>query len=477
MRKQEAKYYYYKKTSTGIFYCSPISKTTGKKLYTISTGTKDYQEAKKIMDSWAINDAFPLPYKREETKSRIQLDIMSTLSTMATKKEFNVTDVITMINTLANTYRYEIANNVESFLTSFFSMLNIQVDLKKIIKKKVNKESNIKFIDFILNYWDYKNSLYIKDLVSMGTPISELPKESSFTKRGQIIKKYLDWFDPDILLKDVSAELINQFFSHLMLERGICEGYMASLANGITQPLRFAEKKKLITTITQNIKRYKIKATNKEILTIEECHEIFSSIDNFKNLNHYCVNRIAVETASRIGEILALRIKDLKISNSAVTGKEECWIEINKSYDTRTHKLGSTKTKERKNITISYELLQLLKELIEENPYKDVEDNPFLFFHSTFKDRPLSYNEITKEFKKLLENKGFKRPHLTFHSYRHLAVVMLSDSKASVREIMQITGHKTEKMVCRYANHETEAQKDNKRKLVEKITKNCRLNT
>ena len=476
MRKQEARYYFYKKTSTGIFYCSPISKTNGKKLYTISTGTKDYQEAKKIMDSWAINDAFPLPYKREKTKSISQLDIMASLSMMAIKKEFGVSDVITIINTLANTYRYEIASS-EEFFTSFFSILNIEIDLKKTIKQKVKKENDIKFVDFIVNYWDYKNSSYIKDLVSMGTPKSEMPKESSFTKRGQIIKKYIKWFDSDLLLKDVTAELINQFFAHLILERDICEGYMPSLANGITQPLHFAEKKNLVGTITQNIKRYKIKATNKEILTNEECNEIFSSIDNFKNLNHYCVNRIAVETASRIGEILALKIKDLKISKSTETGEEECWIEINKSYDTRTHKVGATKTKESKNITISNELLRLLKKLIETNPHKDVEDNPFLFFHSTYKDRPLSYSEVIKEFKNVLKNKGFARPNLTFHSYRHLAVVILSDNKASAREIMQITGHKSEKMVCRYANHETEAQKDNKRELVEKITKNCRLST
>ena len=75
----------------------------------------------------------------------------------------------------------------------------------------------------------------------------------------------------------------------------------------------------------------------------------------------------------------------------------------------------------------------------------------------------------------MLRKKGFERPRLTFHSYRHLAVVILSDSKATAREIMQITGHKTEKMVGRYADHETEAQKDSKRELVERITKSCGL--
>ena len=96
-------------------------------------------------------------------------------------------------------------------------------------------------------------------------------------------------------------------------------------------------------------------------------------------------------------------------------------------------------------------------------------DNPFLFFHSTMKDRPVSYTEVTREFRRVIKKLGFQRSSLTFHSYRHLAVVILSDDNTSTREIMSITGHKTEKMISRYANHETEKQRENKKELVLKI--------
>ncbi len=473
MRQKTVKYYYYKKPKTGIYYCSPLSNDTGKKLYSISTGTKDYKEAKRIMDSWAFKNTYPMPYKKEKSKSITQLDVLSALSSMAMKREFGVDDVLAIIYELVDIYKYEIKNELEYFFNIIFSLLKLKIDVPSLIKENSKKQdSSIKFVDFVLNYWDYKNSAYIKELIAMGTPISEIPKENSFVNKGQSLKKYISWFDKNLLLKDITAEMINRFFSHLLRECHISEGYMAALAGSVIQPLHYAEKKQLINNgITPNITRYKAKSRKKEILTIEECNNLFSSITNFKDERHYCVNRMALETASRVGEILALKIEDLKISYSSITGKEECWVEINKSYDTATHKLDSTKTKISKTVTISDELLHLLKKLIEQNPYKDKIKNPFLFFHLRFSDRPISYSEIGDGFRKTMKNMGFARPNLTFHSYRHLAVVLLADGKASTREIMQITGHKTEKMVSRYANHETEAQKESKRDMVSKISK------
>lgn len=465
MRQRSAKYYSYSK-KTGIYYCCPLSKITGEKLYSISTGTRDREEAKKIMDCWANNGSFPRPYERGKTKPISTVDIIKNIMNMTALKEFILEDVSSIIWMLIGAYRNDIALDLKGFLAPIFSMLNINVDITKIIKENSQKNNNIKLVDFILNYWDYDKSPYIGDLISMGTPNSELPKKDRFLHTLQTVKKHIVHLDKNILLKDTNPKLINNFFFHLLSKCNISENYMPTLARMITQPLRYAEEKHFIPEIiTIDIRKYKEKEKNKEILTKEETHKLFSTIDNFKNLRHYCINRIALETASRIGEILALNINDVNIIS-----EKECWITINKSYNPRTHKIGSTKTKENKTVTISPVLLGLLKKLIEENPYKDKMDNPYLFFHSTIKDRPVSYTEVIREFKRVIKKLGFQRESLTFHSYRHLAVVILSDDNTSTREIMSITGHKTEKMVSRYANHETEKQRENKKELALKIS-------
>lgn len=464
MRQKNAKYYFYHK-KTGIYYCCPLSKITGKKLYSISTGTRDREEAKKIMDSWANNDAFPKPYERGRPKPISTIDIVKNIMNMTVSKEFILEDVYNIFWTLIGAYRYEIASDLKGLLAPIFSMLNIDIDISKLIKENFQKNNNIKLVDFILSYWDYDNSPYIIDLINMGIPNSELPKKDRFLHTLQAVRKHIVHLDKNILLKDTTPNIINNFFFHLLSKYNVSENYMPTLSRMITQPLRYAEKKHLISEIiTTDIRKYREKEKNKAILTKEETRKLFLSIDNFKNLEHYCINRIALETASRIGEILALTINDVKIIN-----KDECWITINKSYNARTHKIGSTKTKENKTVTISSSLLELLQELIEKNPYKDKMDNPFLFFHSTMKDRPVSYTEVTREFRRVIKELGFQRSSLTFHSYRHLAVVILSDDNTSTREIMSITGHKTEKMVSRYANHETEKQRKNKKELVSKI--------
>lgn len=465
MRQKNAKYYFYHKR-TGIYYCCPLSKITGEILYTISTGTKDREEARKIMDSWAKNDAFPRPYERGKPKSISSFDIVKNIMTLIASKEFILEDVYTILWTLIGAYRNEITPDLKGFLAPIFSMLNIDIDIPKLIKENRQRNNNVKLVDFILSYWDYDNSPYIEDLINMGTLNSELPKKDRFLHTFQAVRKHIIHLDKNIFLKDTTPTIINNFFFHLLSKCNVSENYMPTLARMFTQPLHYAEKKHLIPEIiTTDIRKYREKEKNKAILSKEETHKLFSSIDNFKNLEHYCVNRIALETASRIGEILALTINDVKIIN-----KDECWITINKSYNAKTHKIGSTKTKENKTVTISPSLLKLLQELIEKNPYRDKMDNPFLFFHSTMKDRPVSYTEVTREFRRVIKKLGFQRSSLTFHSYRHLAVVILSDDNTSTREIMSITGHKTEKMVSRYANHETEKQRENKKELVSKIT-------
>ena len=474
MRHKMCDYYYYKKPQTGIYYCSPLSKITRKKLFTVSTGTKDYKEAKRIMDSWAVNNIFPKPFEKSNIQPINVIDVLATFQAMVVKKEFGGKDIVTVIYQLVDAYQDYIAENVKDFLNCVFSMLHLEVDVSNLFENKAKKKkTDVKFKDYILNFWDYEASPYMKDLINCGTLAQDMPKEDRFFHYKQSIGKYISWFDDDLLLCDVSADLINCFFSHLLKERGVSQSYMFTLSKMITQPLRYAERKHLIKAgIVSDIKKYKDNSKIKDILTVKEASILFSNVDNFKNLKHYCINRFALESASRIGEILALKTNDIKININEQTNQEECWITISKSYNFRTCKVSSTKTKEIKTITISKELLAFLKQLIEVNPHKKKVSNPFLFFNSKDSTKPVSYTEVSREFKRVMNVLGFARPSLTFHSYRHLAVVILADNNASTREIMSITGHKSEKMVSRYANHTTEKQKENKRMLVTKITNN-----
>ena len=463
------KYYYYKKPNTGIYYCTPLSKTTGKKLYAISTGTKDLYEAKRIMESWASQDKYPTPYQRKRLQHVGTIDALTHLSSMITKKEIPEKDLTALVYQFAQKYKDELTKDLKSFLTKLFTMLDLQADIEGIVAQNDPNKSDINFIDYLFNFWNYKTSPYIRDLIETGTPPSQLPKEDRYFCSTNVLKKYIYWFDKDITLSNITAKKINQFFAHLLNDCNVSEGYMPTLSKIITQPLHFAEKKHIITkNITDDIRKYKDKPADKEILTIEETQKLFSSINNFKNLKHYCINRMAVETASRIGELLALTTSDIKITKNKTTGENECFITINKSYNSRTHKIGSTKTKEVKNIAISAQLLSMLQTLIAKNPYKDIL-SPFLFFNEAKKDQPVAYEEIIRGFKKAITRLGFARKHLTFHSYRHLAVVILRDNNATSQQIMSITGHKTESTLHRYASHETEKQQVIKKALLEII--------
>ena len=67
------------------------------------------------MDSWAFKNTYPIPYEKEKSKSITQLDVLTALSSMAIKREFEADDVLAIIYELVDIYKYEIKNELEYY--------------------------------------------------------------------------------------------------------------------------------------------------------------------------------------------------------------------------------------------------------------------------------------------------------------------------------------------------------------------------
>ncbi|UTC77057.1 tyrosine-type recombinase/integrase [Treponema sp. OMZ 799] len=453
--KNRCQFYYYQKPS-GIYYCQPISPTTGKKLFTRSTGTKDYDEAMRIINEWLV-----LGFPEKNKKKTVQtVDVFKNLTSLIYDNKIDVEDGLNAFFVFLNSYKEKFSSKqASSFLQTAATILDIQLNPSENTKKD---SIEVKFVDYLLGFWNYDSSPYILKLINTGTPSDELPQRKRFNCIHSWLKKYISYFDDkEFYLSDITANDINAFFAYIISLDTMTVSSLSIFSSAIKQACKFAEDENLIKNhIVKDIKQYSIEKYRKNILEKEEAETLFSSVNNFKNLEHYCINRLAIESVSRIGELQAIQLKDISITKNN-KGIIDCWITISKTWDKTTHKLKKTKNKTSKTVKISNEMYLYLEKLIEQNPFKN-DKNAFLFYHPEKKEIPITYSVITREFKKALQTLGFLRDGITFHSYRHLGVVILADNNYSPREIMLLTGHKTPDMVNFYANHKTKVQETKK---------------
>ena len=88
------------------------------------------------------------------------------------------------------------------------------------------------------------------------------------------------------------------------------------MSEWLQQTVKFAYKEGLLDTdISPQIHPPKGECEIKPILTIDQSVQLFSTTEHFKNKMHYCINKLALETACRIGEVAALKISDIHFND------------------------------------------------------------------------------------------------------------------------------------------------------------------
>jgi hypothetical protein len=449
------KYYLYLRG--GIWYCRLIDPSTGKPLTARSTGKYSRQEAEEVAISW-LYGGVPQKYNKEVKQDLEVHAVIETFKKMLVNKRIP-SDELSQILSLAS-YMYGSPVSVYSRNNQNKTELPQQLPEENTPCVKKNDAGDNRpspsFVDYTLTFWDWKHSPYIASLREEGVQEKLLPGKTRFQKIHYMLQKRLFPYFKNMPLAAVTAKEINKFLVSLLGSLKL--GSLKKMSEWLQQTVKFAYKADLLATdISAQIHPPKGEEEIKPILTIDQSVQLFATIDNFKNKMHYCINKLALETACRIGEVAALKISDIRFHDS----DKPATVCITKNYHFSSHTLKDTKNKSHKEVPISLQLTALLKDFIETHPQKDNED-AFLFYNQTKSDRPIGYDSIRKEFIRVMKTLGFYVPHLTIHSYRHLAAVILWDKGYSERDIMMITGHKSFWVLRHYCNHETQERKAKK---------------
>lgn len=327
-------------------------------------------------------------------------------------------------------------------------------------RKKGKKIEAIRLRDFVLQYWDYENSPYLK-------------KERELQGREKspnYCKKHIGSYNThcDSILGDIR---IDEFTPRLMediqlsmKESGKANKTIQQATDTIRIPLKEAYREGLIKDNVADRISFKGSSNPRErgILTDDESKRLIEHLrDTTRPLTwdrwRYLAFSIGYYTAMREGEILALKAEDLDTANNIIN--------VNHSYQSDEKRLKCPKNGEKRyTMPIPPELM---KELAE---HSKLNEGGFIFSGQHDRTKPINGKSITKTLYTALKAIGItdeerRKRNLVFHSItRHYVATKLIDEGVSIETVQKALGHKTIAMTKHYSNHETE---EGKKKFIE----------
>ena len=326
-------------------------------------------------------------------------------------------------------------------------------DAPEEVKPLLDRLSTLTFYEYILLYWNYKESPYIKGFTRTG---EKLPNPERFIDRSRSIKKYAHLF-PQCLLTEITGAKIDTLLGAIKKKGNLKDNTMKALRYIFSQSLSYAYRHNMlardvsqqISRETKSMQKKAKKEAEKAIFTKEEIQRLFNSDDNPFVLEVYrLINELLFKTGCRIGELQALQIQDL------IKNADGYALKVDKNYCRAGKRLKCTKTERSDIVPISDTLAAKLLAYLEKHPLNDKPD-AFIFFSAQKSNTPMSYTAIRKNFIATMKKLGFTRDNLTIHSYRHTYATFLRMAGFSDEDLKFLTRHDCIAEVRHYADHYT----------------------
>lgn len=306
------------------------------------------------------------------------------------------------------------------------------------------------FKDYILDFWDFHNSLYIQRK-NKKCPNS-IGLDYANNMRNTFKKNAEPLIPTDLRLRDVQTEHVEHVLNCLLDEGKKSNATIAKVMYTMSGPLKEARRLKMINQNPMDgIESVTIRSKQRGILTSSELQELLSKMlhgvekEEIHNLV-YLATALSAFTGMRQGEIRALHASSISLIN-----EEHGIIVVKEAYASYSG-LKGTKGKRERQVPVPRWLCDKLVESANYNPY----GNDLVFWSDTSSTAPITSNFIRDNFYKALhlikidEDKRIER-NLTFHSLRHYFVTFMR-GKISESELREIAGHQSQEMTDRYTH-------------------------
>ena len=409
---------YYLHKRNGIFYVEFTNPENGKKLSARSTREKDEFKAQIKAELWQVN-GIPTG-KAGKPRSIEDAAGIENVIKLIRKSCLNSDDALKIVSTLRT------------------------MGLIDIAAVKNTGYGAVYFTQFILTFWNYDESPYIRDKLAHGYRFSRRYAHECLKRVNSELKPFFG----DKKLNCVTTHDLKELSNQLAV-RGLATSTINQILLVCQTPLRWAYKEKIIPVDpTVGLTKFSIKNKKRGVLSEMEAKALlFTEKELWKDKRSYVASLIAASTGARQGECLALRRSDVG----------EHTLNIAHSYSALDG-LKCPKNGETRNVPLLPIVREAIMDLLKDNPH-NVGD-PFVFY-SLLPDKPCSSNILLDGLKMAIESVNKKSPeididiknrNITFHSWRHFFCSKASEKIAS-EKVSKVSGHLSKAVFEKYADH------------------------
>jgi len=314
--------------------------------------------------------------------------------------------------------------------------------------------SSVKLIDYLINFWDYDQSPYVKEKLRKNHGIHR----NYVTGQKLSVEKYWKPFFGTRLLGEITQNDIDRFIDSLdslavakpRTYGGLSSGRKNIIIKAGTIPLRWAFSKEMIEKdVAKGITWFSVTARKRLLLSPELVRDLFTA--EWTDERAKLANMVAAITGLRSGEIAGLRICDIG----------EDYLNVQCSWNPRD-KLKTTKTNEARTVLIPFpQIINGLRELASLNPHNMGADG-YVFWSEKISTKPIEARTFVTGLRRTLVQIGMSEEAASgyeFHGWRHFFTSYMRD-KLDFKLLKSQTGHKTNSMIIHYSDHLLPGEKE-----------------
>jgi integrase len=305
------------------------------------------------------------------------------------------------------------------------------------------ESQNPVFTDYLLDFWDWESSMYVKDKLDNGQRIGKQYVRSNQQK----IRQYAIPFFGSMRIKSVTTHQLEKFKNTLPRKTEDKDGLSASSINSIVSCVgtALAEASRLgiiLENPSLGMRKLVKRGQPRGILESSEVSKLFALSWDDKRCK--LASQVAACHGLRAGEIGALRIEDIDSDKKV--------IKVNHSWDRQNRCLKTPKNGQARYVYTEESIIKELIQLHNENPH----NNGFIFWNLDKDNEPMNLDNFRDSLQKMLLKIGLSKSEqesrkIDFHSWRHFSNSMLRGAIPDSL-LRQVIGHNSQEMTDRYSH-------------------------
>ena len=465
--------FYLYKNQSGYYNAVLVDPFTGKKGKDKSTHTKDKIQAAVIASGWVEHG---VPEARPNSRNYSLDNSAPRLNLKDICERVNETEAFELVNMLIKKYGLMIPSSVMAEpVVQVTSTPVVETENKEaapapkkrivFVKKKAveepapkpkEKEKGILLSEFLLNFWDYEKSDFIKRYILHGHSMTKRHTDNMLS----LVRNYWQpYFGDEITVQELDRTALDDFFFYLSTEKGLKGGTVNKAINCGSRAMRYLfENKKIDSNPMAGIERFNPEEAKRGIPTESEVKKLLNA--NWQNEAYFLAFKLGAFCGLRAGEISGLRVCDLDLDADL--------IHVRHSWND-TDGLKCPKNSDVRDLPIDHITLLQLTSLARENP--NYSDLSYVFFSPVKPEQPYWPSYYVDGLYAALEEIGIseeqrKERKIVFHSLRHFCATSLSQ-KADLKTVQAVMGHRSEDMTKHYSDHETQEKIQNMRNIMQ----------